>query len=113
MAYLEMNRFRLYSIGSAMPTTVPIEDEWIAWAYAEPREPPPIMRIRGPPPGFPEPGSGGEGEVMELPPEAEGVGLRIIFWKVEMMEVIWSAENRAWGLTLCVELSGLLRSARQ
>lgn len=53
-----MNRFRLYSTGSAIPTTVPMVDEWIARAYAEPREPPPITRMRGPLAGFPEPGSG-------------------------------------------------------
>lgn len=88
MAYLEMNRLRLYSIGSAMPTTVPIEDEWIARAYAEPREPPPMMRIRGLLPGFPESDSRGEGEVVGL--LSEGVDLCSIFLR---MEVIWSAEN--------------------
>lgn len=89
IAYLETNRFRLYSIGSAIPTTVPIEDEWIAWAYAEPREPPPRIRIRGLLPGFPEPGSGGEGEIVGLLSEGD---LCSIFLR---MEVIWFAE---WGV---------------
>lgn len=87
MPYLEMNRFRLYSIGSAIPTTVPIEDEWIARAYAEPREPPPTTRIRGLLAGFPELGSGEDGAGDWLSAE---VDLCSIFL---MIEVILSAEN--------------------
>lgn len=59
-------------------------DEWIARAYAEPREPPPMTRIRGPLAGFPEPAGSGE-DMTAGGRLSEGLDLCSIFL---MMEVI-------------------------
>jgi len=51
--------FRLYAIGSATATMIPFVDSPVALAYAWPRDPAPMIRIRG---GFADmAGRGGAG----------------------------------------------------